>query len=71
MARTGGFAADGGQQHASGSGSLRGLPYPEGYLTPGQIFTRTSADVASDFVQDTEGSIPARIDPFVFLQWGG
>lgn len=46
-------------------------PYPEGYLTPGQIFTRTSADVASDFVQDTEGSIPARIDPFVFLQWGG
>lgn len=46
-------------------------PYPEGYLTPGQIFTRTTADVASDFIQDRDGSVPPRIDPFVFLQWGG
>jgi hypothetical protein len=46
-------------------------PYPEGFLTPGQIFTRTSANVASDFVQDRDGSVPPRIDPFVFLQWGG
>ena len=45
--------------------------YQDGFLTPGQIFTRTSADVESEFVQDRDGSVPARIDPFVFLQWGG
>jgi hypothetical protein len=45
-------------------------PYPENFLTPGQIFTRTVGAGESDFATE-RGSLPSRLDPFVFLQWGG
>ena len=46
-------------------------PIPEGYLTPGQIFERENASAESNFVRDRGGSVPARLDPFVFLQFAG
>ncbi len=49
---------------------LGASPFPEDYLTPGQIFERSPGRTASGFVL-SGGSIPARVDPFVFLQWGG
>ena len=54
-----------------GSELLGSSPFPEGYLTPGQMFTRTVGADSSYFVQEREGSVSPRLDPFVFLQWGG
>lgn len=51
-------------------GNFGASPFPDGYLTPGHIFERTPGATASAFAL-TGGSIPARVDPFVFLQWGG
>jgi hypothetical protein len=46
-------------------------PLPEGYLTPGHIFERTQVGATSSAFIAFGGSYPARIDPFLFLQWGG
>ena len=43
---------------------------PNRFMTPGQIFTRTVGASESLFAADG-GEVPARLDPFVFLQWGG
>lgn len=43
---------------------------PNRFMTPGQIFARDVGATESLFVTDG-GEIPARLDPFVFLQWGG
>lgn len=44
--------------------------FPNRFMTPGQIFTRTVGATESLFQAD-RGDVPARLDPFVFLQWGG
>ena len=51
-------------------GLLGDSPFPDRFLTPGQIFTRQPGASSSDFAGD-RGSVPPRLDPFVFLQWGG
>jgi predicted RecA/RadA family phage recombinase len=53
-----------------GTELLGDSPVPNRFLTPGQIFTRTVGATESLFVAD-QGEVPARLDPFVFLQWGG
>lgn len=45
--------------------------YPDGFLTPGVIFARDQGGTTALFTEDTGGRIQARLDPFVFLQWGG
>lgn len=52
--------------------NLLGQSYhPAGFLTPGQIFIRDVGEPQSLFDLDTEWDTSPRIDPFVFLQWGG
>lgn len=46
-------------------------PHPKSFLTPGQVFSRNVGDTESEFAADRGLPMPARIDPFVFLQWGG
>ena len=45
-------------------------PFPEGYLTPGHMFEREPGATSSMFAL-SDGLVPARLDPFVFLSWGG
>lgn len=54
-----------------GSELLGASPFPAGFLTPGQIFTRDVGATSSRFAQDREATVPARLDPFFFLPWGG
>ena len=49
---------------------LGASPFPDRYLTPGHIFQREIGASASAFVL-SGGSLPPRLDPFLFLQWGG
>lgn len=53
-----------------GSELLGESQFPDRFMTPGQIFARTVGATESLFEAD-RGEIPARLDPFVFLQWGG
>lgn len=47
-------------------------PYPEGFLTPGQVYTRLPGGTSSLFTQDRGATLMSpRLDPFTFLQWGG
>jgi len=46
-------------------------PYPEGFLTPGQVYRRDVGGSTSQFVTQRRADMPPRLDPFVFLQWGG
>lgn len=50
--------------------ALGSSPLPERYLTPGEIFERGLGAQSSGFSL-ADGTFPARLDPFVFLQWGG
>lgn len=45
-------------------------PFPLNYLTPGLVFRRYADMNRSGFEVATGFNIPARLDPFDFLQWG-
>jgi len=50
---------------------LGASPFPTGFLTPGQIFSRSPTSLAeSAFETATGEAIDERLDPFDFLQWG-
>jgi len=49
---------------------LGASPYPSGFLTPGLIFKRDVGETRSEFEVARSASLPSRLDPFDFLQWG-
>ena len=59
-----------------GVGGLPSSPDTAGSLTPGLIFQRSrdsagAVNSSSRFVSEVGGVIPASLDPFEFLSWGG
>lgn len=45
-------------------------PFPDGFLTPGIIFTRNPGEPESEFESARGASLAHTLDPFDFLRWG-